>query len=88
VRKKNHELVLCPGIPKEWLANKEPIFLGPAQTIYGPVSVIIQGGDSVVTVSWQPRWHGPEPKIKIAFPGMAPAYVQPGKTRVEININP
>src|SRR6185295_7148668 len=34
-------LVLCSGIPQNWLKEKQPLFFGPARTIFGEISVRI-----------------------------------------------
>jgi hypothetical protein len=77
VREEQEEkmLVLCSGIPKEWLSPKETLFLGPTQTLYGEISVIIRVKESI-EVSWQARWHNTAPEIEIRLPGHQPCRIE------------
>ncbi len=82
LREEANHLVLCPGISEEWLSKKENLFLGPLHTTFGTISITVNSQESVY-VSWEAKWHGPEPKIEIAFPGRERVYVNAGETRVE-----
>jgi hypothetical protein len=80
-----HMLVLCSGIPQEWLKPDEHLFLGPTQTLYGEISVTIQV-KKFIEISWQARWHGTVPRIEIRLPGYEPYVVQENAAFVKIEI--
>jgi len=61
-------LVLCSGIPQEWLKAKEILFLGPTQTLYGEISITLTVNEDI-EVSWQAHWHHAAPAIEIRLPG-------------------
>jgi GH15 family glucan-1,4-alpha-glucosidase len=78
-------LILCSGIPDEWLKPKEVLFLGPTHTLYGEISVTIKVKEDI-EVSWQARWHGPIPKIEIRLPGYEPYTVKGNATSVKMGM--
>jgi hypothetical protein len=63
-------LVLCSGIPRVWLKKKQRLFLGPTNTVFGPISVTIEVGDDI-HVWWKAQWRGAVPRIEIRLPGYA-----------------
>jgi hypothetical protein len=78
-------LILCSGIPQEWLKPHETLFLGPTKTFYGEISVTIKVEEDI-EVSWQARWHGPAPRIEIRFPGLESYSVKANQTSVKIKM--
>jgi len=78
-------LILCSGIPPEWLKPKERISLGPVYTIYGEISVSIKVLEEHVDVSWQARWHQAAPKIEVWLAGHAPYTVKENTTSIKLN---
>lgn len=65
----DNRLILCSGIPQEWLDNGEPLFLGPVITVFGTVSVFIQMKGEQIHVSWEARWKRTPPIMEIRLPG-------------------
>ncbi len=61
-------IVLCSGIPAEWLEQGESLFFGETLTVFGKISVSIGVGEAV-TVSWESQWHDEPPVIEIRLPG-------------------
>ncbi len=81
------KLVLCSGIPKEWLTNGTNLSLGPTLTRFGPIKIQIQTQNKKVRVQWSGQWRdGKEPVIEIRFPGLANVPVQIGNSAVEISL--
>ncbi len=58
-------LVLCPGIPAEWLKKGAKLSFGPAPTIYGDITVRVDCGDGKPNVTWDANWHGAEPNVEV-----------------------
>jgi len=79
-------LVLCSGIPQEWIRPKEVLFLGPTQTLYGEISVTIKVGDDV-EVSWEAKWHKSAPRIEIRLPGYEYCTVHGHATSMKIELS-
>lgn len=67
-----NRLILCSGIPHEWLDNGEPLFMGPVITVFGTVSIRIQMKAGHIHVSWEARWARTPPVIEIRLPGYRP----------------
>ncbi len=78
-------LVLCSGIPKEWIKPKENLFLGPTRTLYGEISVTIKV-EECIEISWQAQWHGKAPRIEIRLPGHESHIVDGNVTSVKIGM--
>ena len=76
-------LILCSGIPKEWLDSREKLFLGPTWTTYGRISVTIEVKESI-KVSWEAGWSGPVPVIEVRLPGCEPLRVEGNVSSVNI----
>jgi len=70
---KERKLILCSGIPPEWLNKPGTLSLGPTLTPYGEISVYIQIETEGIHVSWESRWHGAPPTVEIALAGHAPS---------------
>jgi hypothetical protein len=78
-------LILCSGIPKEWIKPGEILFLGPTQTLYGEISVTIKVKE-YIEVSWEARWHSTAPRIEIRMPGFDPYTVEGQAASVKFEI--
>jgi hypothetical protein len=81
----DHLLILCSGIPQEWIKSREPLFLGPTQTLYGEISVTIELQEDI-EISWKGQWHGPAPRIEIRLPGYEPYIVEGNVTSVRLEM--
>jgi len=78
-------LILCSGIPPEWINTKEILFLGPTQTVYGEISVTIKV-EEFIEVSWQARWHNTVPRIEVRLPGYGSYVVRGNITSIKISM--
>jgi len=65
IQEEKNKLVLCAGIPPEWLNAKEDMSFGPTLTKFGAVSVFIKFREQKAQVSWQGQWFGQEPEIEV-----------------------
>lgn len=61
-------LILCSGIPEVWFERGQDMSFGPTNTIWGPVSVRIEVGETI-RVSWTASWRLSIPKIEVRLPG-------------------
>jgi hypothetical protein len=80
-------IILCSGIPSEWLKVQETLFLGPTQTLYGEISVTIKVMKEHIDISWHARWHdNAAPRIEIRLPGYE-SYVATKGNNISMKIN-
>ncbi|MFH2137325.1 MAG: hypothetical protein ABII88_02310 [Candidatus Omnitrophota bacterium] len=61
-------LILCSGVPSEWLRQVGTISFGPVSTTYGDISLKIKCDGENVDVQWNGKWHGEEPHIEVKLP--------------------
>lgn len=78
------KIVLCSGVPDDWLAAEKEISFGPALTTFGPVSLLIQPGRDKITVSWSGEWFAGAPLIELALPGFPKIRASGGETTLDI----
>jgi hypothetical protein len=78
-------IILCSGIPQEWLKAGETLFLGPTHTLYGEIAVTINVEEDI-TISWQARWNNTAPRIEIRLPGFEPYTVEGNTTVVKMKM--
>ena len=76
-------LVLCSGIPPEWLPRGEKIFFGPARTDFGEISLTLTR-DENIRVSWRAKWHDKAPILQVGLLGSEKIQADPGVTSVEL----
>ena len=76
-------LVLCAGIPKEWLKMREEVSFGPAPTVFGEISITLTH-EKNIRISWEANWHGTAPLIEIHLPGFEKIKVRKSQTSVEL----
>ncbi len=67
---KEGKLILCSGIPVEWLRQTDTISFGPTSTIYGEISLKLKAHPEGIIVEWDAKWHNQEPTIEINFPDL------------------
>ncbi|MFC1510330.1 hypothetical protein ACFL49_01595 [Candidatus Omnitrophota bacterium] len=86
VREENDEkkLILCSGIPQDWIHEQKQIRFGPAPTIFGTIDISLVKKDGTTTVSWKGDWFESEPQIEIQLPGFRKVSVKPGQTSAQI----
>ncbi len=77
-------LILCSGIPQEWLDTKETMYLGYTLTIFGKVAVTITHHHDHMRISWNAKWHNEPPNIEIHLMGHPPITVNSQDTSVKI----
>ncbi len=78
LREEGDALILCSGIPREWLRPGETLSFGPAPTRFGTVTMHIKCHDEGVSVHWDSRWHAQPPRVRVRFPGHPGLDVSPG----------
>jgi hypothetical protein len=84
LREEDDDLILCSGIPDEWLKTGEKLFFGPSLTSFGKVSVSIEPLRDRVVVGIQADWREEAPGMVICLPGRESVRVGPGETRVTL----
>jgi len=84
VRQEDDRLILCSGIPKNWIEKKQIMSFGWAPTSFGDIqiSIIPQEGNTIVR--WQGQWFKKEPTIDIHLPGFKKARAIPGTNSLEM----
>lgn len=71
VREEGDGLVLCSGVPGQWLREERGVSFGPAPTPHGPVSVRAERDGDAVVVSWEADWRDDAPPIKVRIAGQS-----------------
>jgi len=84
IREENDGLILCSGIPKEWIEKQEPMSFGPAPTLFGDINISIKPQGNKILVEWQGQWFTKEPTIDIHFPGLKNIRILPGTNSLEL----
>lgn len=67
VREEEHRnaLILCSGIPSQWLTPNSHLSYGPTRTSLGNLSLSIEAGEDYYQINWDAQWHNHEPLIEI-----------------------
>ncbi len=86
VREEEQSLILCSGISKEWLLQKQTMSFGPAPTSFGDIQVFIKVNEENIVVEWKGQWFGQAPSIEIRLPGFAPERVLPGVDQLVLKL--
>ena len=76
------KIILCSGVPEEWLVFGKKISFGPTLTTFGQISVSIEAQKNDVSVSFQGEWFDAIPLIEIALPGFQKVSVNNGSATV------
>ena len=69
VREEEEKLVLCAGIPQEWLDAGEKVTFGPALTTFGTIHISLEKHTAGISVQWEAEWFKEKPVLEIALPG-------------------
>ena len=86
VREENEDqLILCSGIHSDWYAKEGIFSFGPAQTIYGPISITIKVDKEKFRVEWKGCWHTIRPNIEVSIPGYQIRKPNLNESFIEIN---
>ncbi|MBF0217637.1 MAG: hypothetical protein HQL30_11675 [Candidatus Omnitrophica bacterium] len=78
VREEGDGLILCSGIPVDWLEKGQAMSFGPGPTCYGDIRISIKPEGKTIIVDWNGLWSGKEPPIEIRMPGCTGVRVKPG----------
>lgn len=70
---RDNKLILCSGVPEDWLIPQEEISFGWAPTIYGSIKVSLRPIQDGIDVAWDGEWFGDPPIIEIRLPGFEEA---------------
>ncbi len=71
-------MVLCSGIPSQWLQERGTLSIGPVLTMFGKIFVSVVVEESI-HISWEAQWYGEEPAIEVRLPGH-PVHTVTGST--------
>lgn len=87
VREEEQEskIILCSGIPEEWLNQEQELSFGPSLTVFGRVSVLIQPQRDQIIVSWKGEWFDDVPSIEIILSGFSAVTARDGQTTAVFN---
>ncbi|MCK5581731.1 MAG: hypothetical protein KAJ18_10725 [Candidatus Omnitrophica bacterium] len=80
------KLILCSGIPRDWINEQNTIRFGPAPTMFGKVNISISCDKHKISVCWEGKWFKDEPRIEIQLPGFNKIIAEPGQTTVCVKI--
>ncbi len=80
------KLILCSGVPLEWLKKENNILFGPASTIYGEISLEIKCHQKDILIQWKANWHKEPPQMEIKIPGMSTVSVNGDEQEISFNL--
>ncbi len=86
VREEGNRLILCSGIPRDWLVKNQTIAFGPAPTSFGDIQISIKPQGQNIRVEWQGLWFAKEPPIDIQLPGFKSVIISPATNSLELKI--
>jgi hypothetical protein len=84
VREESDRLILCSGIPENWLHEKSPMVFGFTATKFGDIKVTVVPHDDTIKVTWEGKWFSGQPPIDIQFPGYSSYSATPNTNIAEI----
>ena len=79
------KLVLCSGLPHQWLSSVAKLSLGPTLTSFGKISVQVTVAADTITVSLDASWNGMPATMVVAIPSYQPVMVEPGQNSVQLS---
>jgi hypothetical protein len=86
VREEENRLILCSGIPQDWLTKNQTISFGPAPTSFGDIQISIKPQGKNILIEWQGTWFANEPPIDIQLPGFKSVRIPPATNSLELKI--
>ncbi|MDD4940243.1 MAG: GtrA family protein, partial [Candidatus Omnitrophica bacterium] len=86
VREEEGRLILCSGLPREWLKEDQTISFGPAPTSFGDIRISLKPRGEKVLIRWQGLWFAREPAIDIQLPGFKSVRIAPATNSLELTI--
>jgi putative flippase GtrA len=84
VREEENRLILCSGIPQDWLAKNETISFGPAPTSFGDIQISIIPRGANLLIQWRGAWFMQEPTIDIQLFNFQSVRITPGTNSLEL----
>jgi len=87
VREEAGRLILCSGIPRQWLRAGRKLSFGPTPTPHGPVSVRVEVQAGRALVSWEADWRGAPPAVEARLAGRVQQPDAAKANSVTINLN-
>ena len=81
----DHHLVLCSGLPPQWLVSGSKLSLGPTLTSFGPITIRVEVDADAIMVSWSAQWKTQPTKIEVALPFRQPAIVSADQDSIRID---
>ncbi|MCA9398362.1 MAG: hypothetical protein KC618_01350 [Candidatus Omnitrophica bacterium] len=67
IREEGEKLVLCSGIPEEWIKDEKMISLGPVRTRHGKLALDIILSQDTIEICYTARWHTQKPEMEVRF---------------------
>jgi hypothetical protein len=87
VREENDYLVLCAGVPLQWLEESKELYFGPALTTFGEIKIWIKPSGNKTTIEWECGFHKTPSKIEVRLLEQEPMTTDSISTSVEfINV--
>lgn len=87
VREDKERLILCSGIPREWLLKHQAMSFGPAATRFGDIQISIQPQGRDIRIEWRAKWFAHEPLIEVRLPGLSAVRIPPGVDFLELPLS-
>ncbi len=84
VREEGNYLILCAGIPPQWLNKDEDLYFGPAYTSFGKIKIWVKPKTDKITVNWECTWHQKPTKIVVQLLEYSPVTTSPSSNSVEL----
>jgi hypothetical protein len=63
-----NKLVLCSGVPPQWLDKGSRLSLGPTHTAFGSITVWVTADTDTIEVGWNAAWQRRPAIIEVALP--------------------
>jgi hypothetical protein len=86
VREEGDGLILCSGIPQNWLDKKQTMTFGPAATNFGSIQISIKPQEQNIYIEWDGKWFKEEPVIDIQLFGYKKIRISPATNFYELKV--
>lgn len=84
VREGIDKLILCSGIPINWIDENQILSFGPVLTSFGKINVKISCDANKINICWDAVWHNQKVPIEIQLPGHVFRQVEKGQCFAEL----
>ena len=61
-------VILCSGIPADWIKKGQRLHFGPTLTVFGKITVTMTYAENI-RISWEAQWHEQAPLIEVHLAG-------------------